>query len=148
MTQKLSPNDAKWVAEARAQFIERVDGKEIAPMIKVEDLTPPQQSKLLKALLGSPKKDAEIARLSDEERATVAGREFRERELNKTLGRDRMLRLNNPVDTIAAVLAAVRAEATLAERESCAKVASDHVQAPGTGSVRSGIAAAIRARRP
>jgi hypothetical protein len=32
MSQKLSPNDAKWVADARAQFIERVDGKEIATL--------------------------------------------------------------------------------------------------------------------
>ena len=41
MTDKLSPNDAKWVADARRQFIERVDGPVIAALrarvAKLED---------------------------------------------------------------------------------------------------------------
>ena len=32
MSGKLSPADAKWVAKAREDFIERVDGKEIAAL--------------------------------------------------------------------------------------------------------------------
>ena len=32
MTAKLSPADAKWVAKAREDFIQRVDGKEIAAL--------------------------------------------------------------------------------------------------------------------
>jgi hypothetical protein len=32
MSDKLSPADAKWVAKAREDFIQRVDGKEIAAL--------------------------------------------------------------------------------------------------------------------
>lgn len=47
--------------------------------------------------------------------------EERARELNKQLGRDRMLRQNDPVMTLVAALAAVREE----ERRSCEAIARE-----------------------
>ena len=70
--------------------------------------------------------------------------------LHKRLGVDQMLRQNDPVQTILAVLAAVRAE----EREACAKIADAvldrwlHYPDDSEIALCEEIAAAIRARKP